>query len=119
MPVALEACLKQYEGRIEPGDILCSNDPYEGGSHLPDIFIYKPIFVEERVFAYACAMSHHTDIGGRVAGGNATDSTEIYQEGLRIPPLKLYEKGVPNETLFRILEKAVRGAGDGAGGSAL
>ena len=108
MPVALEACLKQYEGRIEPGDILCSNDPYEGGSHLPDIFIYKPIFVEERVFAYACAMSHHTDIGGRVAGGNATDSTEIYQEGLRIPPLKLYEKGVPNETLFRILEKAVR-----------
>ena len=53
-------------------------------------------------------MSHHTDIGGRVAGGNACDSSEIYQEGLRIPPLKLYAEGQPNETVFRILEKAVR-----------
>ena len=53
-------------------------------------------------------MTHQTDIGGRVAGGNACDSTEIYQEGLRIPPLKLYEKGYPNDALFRLLEKAVR-----------
>ena len=53
-------------------------------------------------------MAHHTDIGGRVPGGNASDSTEIYQEGLRIPPLKLQERGERNETLVRILEKAVR-----------
>ena len=105
---ALHACLERYEGRIFEGDILCSNDPYEGGSHLPDIFLYKPMYMDGRLLGYTCAMSHHTDIGGRVAGGNACDSTEIYQEGLRIPPLKLYERGVANDTLFRLLEKAVR-----------
>ena len=108
MPPALEACIGHYEGRIHPGDILINNDPYEGGSHLPDIFLFKPVFAGETLIAYACAMSHHTDVGGRVAGGNSSDSTEIYQEGLRIPPLKLYERGTPNRTLFRIIEKAVR-----------
>ena len=108
MPPALAACVEQYEGRIFPGDILVNNDPYEGGSHLPDIFMFKPVFAGETLVAYACAMSHHTDVGGRVAGGNSSDCTEIYQEGLRIPPLKLYERGEPNRTLFRIIEKAVR-----------
>ena len=108
MPPALKACVEHYEGRIFPGDILINNDPYEGGSHLPDIFMFKPVFAGETLLAYACAMSHHTDVGGRVAGGNSSDCTEIYQEGLRIPPLKLYERGEPNRTLFRIIEKAVR-----------
>ena len=57
------------------------------------------MYMDGRLLGYTCAMSHHTDIGGRVAGGNACDSTEIYQEGLRIPPLKLYERGVANDTL--------------------
>ena len=108
MMPALKACLDRYDGDVNPGDILVSNDPYEGGSHLPDIFLYKPVFVGGIITGYMCAMAQHTDIGGRVAGGNACDSTEIYQEGLRIPPLKLYREGVPDETLFRILEKAVR-----------
>ena len=108
MMPALEACLNQYKGRVEPGDILISNDPYEGASHLPDIFLFKPVFLGDVLVGYLCAMTHHTDIGGRVPGGNACDNTEIYQEGLRIPPLKLYQRGEANETLFRILEKAVR-----------
>ena len=108
MMPALETCRSRYEGNINPGDIFINNDPYEGGSHLPDIFLYKPIFVGDTLVAYGCAMAHQTDIGGRVPGGNACDSTEIYQEGLRIPPLKLYENGEPNETIFRLLEKAVR-----------
>ena len=108
MMPALKACLERYEGRIYPEDILASNDPYEGASHLPDIFLFKPVFEGGHITAYLCSMAHQTDIGGRVAGGNACDSSEIYQEGLRIPPLKLYEKGEPNETLFRIIEKAVR-----------
>ncbi len=108
MMPALKACLKQYDGRVYPGDILVTNDPYEGGSHLPDIFLFKPVWIGDRIVSYLCAMAHHTDIGGRVPGGNASDSTEIYQEGLRIPPLKLQERGEPNETLLRILEKAVR-----------
>ena len=108
MEPALKALLERYEGQIFPGDILINNDPYEGGSHLPDIFQYKPIFADDVLMGFCCAMTHHTDIGGRVAGGNSSDSTEIYQEGLRIPPLKLYEKGIPNEALLRIIEKAVR-----------
>ncbi len=108
IPAAMEALLARYGGEFAPGDIYALNDPYEGGSHLPDIFVIKPIFAEDRLAGFSCCIGHQTDIGGRVAGGNACDSTEIYQEGLRIPPVKLYERGVPNDTLFRLLEKNVR-----------
>ena len=108
MMPALRSCMDRYEGRIYPGDILANNDPYEGGSHLPDIYLFQPVFVEGVLVVYLATMAHHVDIGGRVAGGQGHDNTEIYQEGLRIPPLKLYDGGEPNETLFRLLEKAVR-----------
>ena len=108
MMPALKACTDYYQENIRPGDIFILNDPYEGGSHLPDIFLFKPVFIQDRITAYLCAMTHHTDIGGRVAGGNACDSSEIYQEGIRIPPVKLYADGNPNETVYRLLEKAVR-----------
>jgi N-methylhydantoinase B len=108
IPVALKAAIKRYGDDIAEGDILISNDPYEGGMHLPDIFIFKPLFTGDTVLAYAATICHHTDVGGRVPGSNASDSTEIYAEGLRIPPLKLYEHGRPNQTLHRIIEKNVR-----------
>jgi N-methylhydantoinase B len=108
MGPALAACLKYYDGDVRPGDVLINNDPFDGGSHLPDIFLYRPIFVDDELVSYACAMAHQTDIGGRVAGGNACDSTEIYQEGLRIPPLKLFNEGHANDAIFRIIERAVR-----------
>ena len=108
MGPALKACLSHYNNQVHPEDIFIINDPYEGGTHLPDIFLFKPVFQNGILLGFACAMSHHSDIGGRVAGGNACDSTEIYQEGLRIPPIKLYDRGVPNDAMFRILEKAVR-----------
>jgi N-methylhydantoinase B len=84
------------------------NDPFEGGMHLPDIFVFQPIFVADRIVAFAATICHHTDVGGRVPGSNASDSTEIYQEGLRVPPLKLYERGQPNATLFALIERNVR-----------
>ena len=84
------------------------NDPFEGGMHLPDIFVFQPIFVDGARFGFAATVCHHTDVGGRVPGSNASDSTEIYQEGLRIPPLKLYDRGQRNETLVRLIEKNVR-----------
>ncbi|MFN8536797.1 MAG: hydantoinase B/oxoprolinase family protein [Thermomicrobiales bacterium] len=108
VPDAMAAVRRRYGDDIHPGDIFCLNDPFEGGMHLPDIFAFQPIFHEGVLQAWAVATCHHTDVGGRVAGSNASDSTEIYQEGLRIPPLRLYERGVPNETLFRLLEKNVR-----------
>ena len=108
IPVALQACLRHFGEDIAEGDVLALNDPYDGGMHLPDIFIFRPIFAEGAVLAYACTICHHTDVGGRVPGSNASDSTEIYAEGLRIPPLKLYERGRENTTLFRIIERNVR-----------
>jgi N-methylhydantoinase B len=110
IPVALQAVLRHFGGDIADGDILINNDPYDGGMHLPDIFIFKPLFApgEVRPLAYAATICHHTDVGGRVPGSNASDSTEIYAEGLRIPPLKLYERGQPNTTLLRIIDRNVR-----------
>ena len=108
IPVALQAALRHFGDEIAEGDILILNDPYDGGMHLPDIFVFRPIFSGVTIVAYAATICHHTDVGGRVPGSNASDSTEIYAEGLRIPPLKLYEAGVPNKTLHRMIERNVR-----------
>lgn len=108
VPVAMDHVLQRYGGDMEPGDVVVLNDPYEGGMHLPDLFMFRPIFQEQRLEGFAVAICHHTDVGGRVPGSNASDSTEIYQEGLRIPAVKLYERGRPNEMLFRLIEKNVR-----------
>jgi N-methylhydantoinase B len=107
-PDALAATIRRYGDRMRPGDVFALNDPFEGGMHLPDVFILKPIFHEGERVAFAATICHQTDMGGRVAGSNASDSTEIFQEGLRIPPVKMYDAGEPNETLFRLLEKNVR-----------
>ena len=108
MAPALAGCLRRYGSDVSPGDILIINDPYEGAQHLPDIYLFKPVFHAEKLVAFTGAICHHADIGGRVPGGQGFDNVEIYQEGLRIPPLKLFAKDEPNETLFSILEKAVR-----------
>ena len=105
---ALEGVLKAYGDDVRPGDVFINNDPYEGASHLPDIFLFKPAFVGDVLLGFLVVIAHHTDIGGRVAGGNACDNTEIYQEGLRIPPLKLFEEGKRNQTLFRLIRQNVR-----------
>ena len=108
IPTALAAVVARYGDNIVEGDVFALNDPFEGGMHLPDIFVFKPLFVAGRRIAFAATVCHHTDVGGRVPGSNASDSTEIYQEGLRIPPLRLYAAGQRNETLFAVIEKNVR-----------
>ena len=108
MPTALAAILRRFGGAMRPGDVFALNDPFDGGMHLPDIFVFRPIFVDGTLMAFACSISHHTDVGGRVAGSNAADSTETYQEGLRIPPTRIHDAGVPNETFFALLAANVR-----------
>jgi N-methylhydantoinase B len=108
IPEAMESVLKKFEGDINEGDVIIMNDPYHGGMHLPDIFMFVPIFYEGKRRAFAVVICHHTDVGGRVPGSNASDSTEIYQEGLRIPPLKLYDKGKLNTTLETLIKINVR-----------
>ena len=107
-PTALRAVLERFKDDIAPGDVFVLNDPFAGGMHLPDIFLFKPIYTEGRRLAFAATCCHHTDVGGRVAGSNAADSTETYQEGLRIPPLKLYAGGEPDESLLALIGTNVR-----------
>ncbi len=108
MQPALEGVLKRFGNDQNPGDIYINNDPYEGASHLNDIFMFKPVFSEGELVAYMGVILHHTDMGGRVPGGNATDSMEIFQEGFRIPPIKLYDAGELNQTFMDLFEKQVR-----------
>jgi N-methylhydantoinase B len=108
IPHALGAVCRAFGDDVHPGDVFALNDPYDGGTHLPDIFVMRPVFVAGRLAAWVCTTAHHADIGGRVAGGNACDSTEIYAEGLRIPPLRLFERGRRVDALFTLLERNVR-----------
>lgn len=107
-PTALAAIMRHYGDDMAPGDVFIMNDPFDGGMHLPDIFIFKPLYHAGERLAFACTVCHHTDVGGRVAGSNASDSTEIYAEGLRIAPMKLYDAGKLNKTIMTFIEKNVR-----------
>ena len=86
---------KKYSAEeIEPGDMFVANDPYSGGgTHLPDITIAAPIFHDGEIVAYVANIAHHSDVGGRVPGSMSGDSTSIFQEGLRLPPVRLVKKG--------------------------
>src|ERR671936_512900 len=108
VPTAMASIMKHFGNDIVPGDVFIMNDPFDGGMHLPDIFIFKPLFHEGKRLAFACTVCHHIDVGGRVAGSNASDSTEIYAEGLRIAPMRLYEAGKLNKTIMTFIEKNVR-----------
>ena len=89
-------------------DIYIMNDPYMGGTHLPDIALVMPIFSGGELIAFSAAMTHHQDVGGMSPGSVPTNATEIFQEGIRIPPLKYSDKGVINDTLLKILKLNVR-----------
>ena len=108
VPFAMETLFKKYGDDIEPGDIFILNDPFEGGMHIPDIFIVKPIFWEGQRVAFAVSTAHHLDLGGRLPGSSACDNTEIFQDGFRIPWLKLYHRGEPDEAIFALLRANVR-----------
>ena len=80
--------------RFRPGDGFLTNDPYVGGgSHLPDLTLASPVFFGGRPVAFVANIAHHSDIGGKVAGSESADCTSIFQEGLRIPPVKLLDEG--------------------------
>ena len=93
---------------MKEGDIYIMNDPYCGGTHLPDIALVMPIFHHGRPIAIAGAMTHHQDVGGMSPGSVPTNATEIYQEGIRIPPLKFRDGEVMNDTLIDMLKLNVR-----------
>ena len=108
MPDAMDGVLEKFGGEIHPGDVFMFNDPDSGGMHLPDIFLFAPIFAGTDLVGFTGVTAHQADIGGRVPGGNAADSTEIYQEGLQLPLVKLFDRGVENDAIMEIIRLNVR-----------
>ena len=107
MPWAAKAISARFP---EPaaGDVYLLNDPYRGGSHLPDLTIFVPVFAGDRLMFWSSVRAHHSDIGGATHGAYNPAATEIWQEGLRIPPMRLTENGVPREDLLDLLALNVR-----------
>src|SRR5580700_6924940 len=100
-PLSVRAAIERLE--LFPGDIAALNDPFAGGTHLPDLTLVAPIFLEneKRPFAFAANRAHHADIGGMAPGSMAL-STEIYQEGFRLPPVHLVRGGKPARDVFEL-----------------
>ncbi|MBL8384523.1 MAG: hydantoinase B/oxoprolinase family protein [Burkholderiales bacterium] len=106
---ALAAVLAKYPVRaMAEGDVYILNDPYAGGTHLPDITLFIPVFADGAVVGFSVTTVHHQDMGGMAPGSIPTNATEIYQEGLRIPPLKYMDAGRVNETLHEMLRLNIR-----------
>jgi N-methylhydantoinase B len=93
---------------MQEGDVYILNDPYLGGTHLPDVAVVMPVMAGGRPLALAATMTHHQDVGGKTAGSVPTDSTEIWQEGVRLPPLRWARSGVFDEGLTQILRLNTR-----------
>lgn len=101
--------LGKYPARtMREGDVYIMNDPYRGGTHLPDIALVMPVFAGGRAIALSAAMTHHQDVGGMSPGSVPPNATEIFQEGIRIPPLKYRDAGEVNRTLVDLLCLNVR-----------
>lgn len=101
---AVRALLARFEGRISPEDVFLLSDPYvAGGNHLPDWVIARPIFVHGDLVGFCCNRAHQSDIGGGLAGTYNPEATEIWQEGIRLPVLKLIERGTVRDDLWELL----------------
>lgn len=105
LAIAGSHLVRQFKGRCAPGDVLITNDPWLSAGHFFDITVLTPIFDGEKLIAYIGSTIHHTDIGGYGIGAGARD---VHEEGLWIPPLKLYERGKPSEMLHDIIRHNVR-----------
>ena len=93
---------------LNEGDIILVNDPYCGGQHLPDLQVFSPVIFNKKIISFVGALCHHTDVGGGAPGSYYANATEIFHEGLRIPPLKIRNKGILDQNLIDIIKFNVR-----------
>jgi N-methylhydantoinase B len=108
LPDAVAAILREFGGTFVPGDVVMLNDPFAGGMHLPDVFVVKPVFRGARLIAIVATVAHHADLGGMTPGSMSPYAEECYQEGLRIPPVRLYAAGKPEHGVFALLRASSR-----------
>ena len=109
IPLLVQSCLKEIDVEdLQEGDIILHNDPYRGGLHTPEHTFFKPIFFEGKLQGWAIAIGHIAEVGGMAPGGFAGEATEIFQEGVRIPPVKIKKAGVDNNDIWRMILANVR-----------
>jgi len=108
---SVQAVLEKYQDNIKDGDVYIINDPYWGGNHLPDIGIITPVFYQSELVFFTVSRAHHGDIGGSVAGSYNTRATEIFQEGIRIPPIKLAVKNIVSDEVLDLIAYNTRNPG--------
>ena len=108
LPWAVMSLRDAFAGRVRPGDVFLLNDPYHGNNHLPDLTAFVPVFADGELLFWSVNRSHQSDIGGATHGAYNPGATEIWQEGLRIPPLKLYDAGELREDVMQMIVTNVR-----------
>lgn len=108
LDLAVKQTIGKFNGNIHAGDVFITNDPYGNGTHLNDITLIRPIMFKDVLVAFAVSKGHWSDVGGMHFGSWTSDSTEIYQEGLFFPVMKLYERGKASESLIDMIRHNVR-----------
>ncbi len=103
MVLATKAVTRYFEGQISPGDIFLHNDPTYDGSHLPDVCMYKPVFFDGELVSWVVSKGHMVDVGGPVPGSYNPEAKEIFAEGLRIPPIKLVDRGEMRKDILNMI----------------
>ncbi|WP_143420289.1 hydantoinase B/oxoprolinase family protein, partial [Halorubrum lacusprofundi] len=105
MPDAVDIVLQKDP---KPGDVFIVNDPFAGGTHLPDITLVSTIAPTDEVIGFAVSRAHHADVGGSAPGSMPPGAQEIYEEGLRLPAVRLVDGGDPNEAIYELIRANVR-----------
>jgi len=109
MPLLLRSCVQEIDVEdLEPGDVIVHNDPYRGGLHTPEHTFFKPVFVDDQLIGFSVAIGHVAEVGGMAPAGFPGEATEIFHEGLRVPPVKIKRAGKDNEDVWRLMLANVR-----------
>ena len=108
LPFAARAVTEFFGADIHPGDVFLLNDPYHGGNHLPDLTAFVPVFAGDKPRFWSINRAHQSDIGGATHGAYNASATDIWQEGIRITPLKLYERGEIRRDVMEMIATNVR-----------
>ena len=106
---SMKSVKEKFGDDIHPGDVFLHNDPYTGGTHLNDVAMIHPLFADGRLFVFPVVRAHWGDVGGMSPGSLSGDATEIFQEGVRIPPIRIVERGRPNQAALDLIFHNMRG----------
>ena len=108
LPWSVRSAMAEFENDLAPGDVILLNDPYRGGTHLNDVTLIYPVFEDGRLILFPAVREHWADVGGMVPGSLSGEATSIYQEGVRIPPIKIVERGTLNRAAMALILSNMR-----------